>query len=1055
MCKDRNGDPQTTPTIQSFSAHNLCAKKPKVNDLSCRHPQGMMHGLQGEAMEDLHAEKMRAATLGRSPGGIFENPMASGRKDASAKYGMIKSKPDEIAGHHIVYNISSLGQLHVAAVPLKGETTGAKSNVFTISDFLGGTSPWLPSLATSIAMDQSKLMHMRHDPTKLNNDWTCPLRQMFLWSGQGLTTTGFIPVVPNPQRAGRMYKQLLTPYVDTVPAHPTAKASDMDVGVRLHTGYWTTNGFCVYMQGTAAGASEECSLLQVARSVWDQSYHNYSLATAQKCMQQVDWPYTPMHGRDGSYTPSGVTAKCAVLDRLPKFQYRIKTDASFVRSGSRTTLSRTTLSKGGVCHMGRAAAFVGKSCWKIDDLPDANIMRCLNDPAVNVSASKQRIRTPYEMHDSAMRRRQLCAQCSAPPDFVLDDNATKMPAPEVGYGRPFRWETARVLAGDLRFLLCGNATVCEHMDADEWTLDKFIQNYFSDPWKLASYPKKNSADPQKEKSLGQILDAHDASTKPLDLEAWEKDLWEQHPWVICNKNLSSCSGTIPKSDWHKNRAGTCTAKVLDYLADNPDSLAVELDLCNLNGQMDSLCKDILDSVLRISNINCIAAGNDICLDKAYFYSPAVFSSSNQQFVRDTVRDFYLRFDDSQSVCKADDHTAELIRQNSLLNMKCGSVALNALKEGLEGGRAQVDLLIKIMYDAMMIVVDFLQMMSDALTGTDMQRIINDLFYWFNQLVIDMKETLLQLGNMVYKMLFQHSPLGAALSTAIRTVCMAIDWLINEMWNKFLCPIMSLIVPALIGVVRVFLMFIDKVLGIINSIACFFNNCIPNSDAVAKIIAELDKTMAYIIDNFLQCKHVTLTCNPDNTYNEKTASLPTATRCWAGYQPEAGDASVLSCTRADTCFKDGGGDPVVCDACPRQSGEDFLQFACSALTKRCTCGVQRYERTKCSTHEQCYAGVEAASCMRLSAPFASSFSTVPCKQCSTQPVCIVQSASEPGESPCVFCVYLHPIKFIVCLCMSWLHPIKLIACLCMSSLHPIKKGSEPHLHQLGCKIEFGP
>jgi hypothetical protein len=965
VCRDREGNPERSPTVQSFSDHNLCAKKPKANDLSCKHPQGMMFNLMGEAVGDLYSETFSS---GSKTGGIFENPMAAGRKVASAKYGAIRSKEDEIAGHHVVYEISSSGVLSVAAIPLRGEIFGQKSNAFIISDFGGGTAPWLPSLAVSIRLDQPKLLHMRYDPAKKNDDWTCPLRQVFLWSGQG-TAQGFVPVVPNPQRAGRMYRQLLTPYVDIVPAHPTAKAMEMDVSARLHTGYWTTNGFCVYLQGQYPENSEACSLMDLARSVWDQEWRNFTTVfpASQKCTAQVDWPYTPTNGRDGSFTPSMTAPRCAVLDRLPKFQYRIKTDAaSFVKSG------KSTVSKGGVCHMGRASEFLGRQdCWKIKDEKDRNVMRCSSSPTTDREAKKKKIRTPFEMHESAMKKRQLCSQCSAPPEFVLDDDddTKKMPVPEVGYGRPFKWETARMLAGDLRFLLCGNATECEHIDADEWTLDKFLQNYFQSPSKLSS---SSFTGTENKKSLEDLLDEHDDSmkTKPSDLEQWEKDMWERHPWVICNKDLSNCSGTISKEDWFKDRAGTCSAKVLEFLEQNPASLAVELDLCNLNGQMDSLCKDILDSVLKVTNANCIVAGNDVCLDKTFFYSPAIFSSSNQQFVRDTVRDFYLRFgdggdnSDSDTVCQADDHTAELIRQNSLLNMKCGSVALTALKTGLEGGRAEVDLIIKILYDINMIIVDFMQMMSDALTGADMQRIIQDAFYWFNQLVFDMKETLLQLGNMLYKMLFQHSPLGTSLSTTIRGICLAIDWLINVMWNRFLCPIMSLVVPGLIGVLRVFLLFIDKVLGIINSIACFFNNCIPNSDAVAKIIVELDKTTAFIIESFLQCKDIQLSCSPDNTYSAQTASLPTATRCWAGYQPEAGDASVLSCTRADTCYMDGGSssssssgnsNPIVCDACPRQSAEDFMQFACSALTKRCTCGVQRYERTKCSTHEQCYAG----------------------------------------------------------------------------------------------------
>ena len=117
--------------------------------------------------------------------------------------------------------------------------------------------------------------------------------------------------------------------------HPTTKAIPIDVATRLHSEYWTTNGFCIYKGGaTLLGANpvpanEECSLYALAKSVLSQEYNNYTTVFADACLAQVDWPYIPIHGRDGSITPAASATNCAVLDRLPHFRYRIKTDAPF------------------------------------------------------------------------------------------------------------------------------------------------------------------------------------------------------------------------------------------------------------------------------------------------------------------------------------------------------------------------------------------------------------------------------------------------------------------------------------------------------------------------------------------------------------------------------------------------------------------------------------------------------------------------------------------------------------------------------------------------------
>lgn len=121
---------------------------------------------------------------------------------------------------------------------------------------------------------------MRFDPSKpVHGHWTCPIRTMLMWSGQAPSGSNLMPVVPNPMRAGRMYKDIMTPYLQPkMNVHPTTTANPIDHVTRLHTGYWTSNGFCVYVGGGShpAPASEKCSLYALARSVFDNRYNDYT-----------------------------------------------------------------------------------------------------------------------------------------------------------------------------------------------------------------------------------------------------------------------------------------------------------------------------------------------------------------------------------------------------------------------------------------------------------------------------------------------------------------------------------------------------------------------------------------------------------------------------------------------------------------------------------------------------------------------------------------------------------------------------------------------------------
>ena len=639
ICSALEGNTPPHNTVPITSKHNMCTQQPAQNPARCTHDQGMLYGMQGLPVTDLYVPK-DPSVMGSLPGGIFSNPIFMGQVSTGTKYGRVYSNPDEIAGHHIVYSVTRQKTLQVKHVPLQhyhppSADKVVEEMVFDASNLIDPDTgqptlvPWLTSnLGVSVEEDQPLLMHMRFNVLNQHNEhWTCPLRLLRLWSGQDKT---FVPYVPNPLRSGKLYGQIMHPYVREMNVHPTTKAIPIDVATRLHTGYWTTNGFCVY-KGGESGNNEQCALYALAKSVLTEEYNNYTTVFSSACTDQIDWPYHPIHGRDNSFTSASTSSNCAVLDRLPHFQYRIRNNAQFKPSGTKTT------DQPGTCHMGRPSLRPPvEGCWRVGETTDLVHMRCPNN--VTLDIPKQQIKTPMQMVQDGMSKRQICkSHCSVPPKFKVRsaNNQTgyqtgyqDMPVPEVGYGRPFRWEMARMIAGDLRILLCGKEKDCTHlMNASQWTLTNFLHNYFQSPEKLVLQHDPISRTVSK--TLLETLDDRDSNPPSSVQEMFEKEMWESNPWVACSKS-AGCTGTMTKKEWLDDRGTMCTNKVIEHLAANPDELAVEMDLCNLNSQMDQLCRLILESLLAVKSINCISSGGDVCLPKRYFYTPSTFSTSNQQ-----------------------------------------------------------------------------------------------------------------------------------------------------------------------------------------------------------------------------------------------------------------------------------------------------------------------------------------------------------------------------------------------------------------------------------------
>ena len=176
----------------------------------------------------------------------------------------------------------------------------------------------------------------------------------------------------------------------------------------------------------------------------------------------------------------------------------------------------------------------------------------------------------------AMRkeRRQKCStSCSAPPKWKTEFSNQELPhGPEVSYGIPFRWSAARLLAADMRAMVCGSRhnrslQECDEalLNTAEWTPQNFAKKYFSEATSdlLSETMRTTTSDNDNEKQsiLQAILDA---TSSEAEEEAEEMFLWagkDAPGWVACTQYNNTCHGKISKRDWYdrEKRGATCNA----------------------------------------------------------------------------------------------------------------------------------------------------------------------------------------------------------------------------------------------------------------------------------------------------------------------------------------------------------------------------------------------------------------------------------------------------------------------------------------------------------------
>jgi hypothetical protein len=455
-----------------------------------------------------------------------------------------------------------------------------------------------------------------------------------------------------------------------------------------------------------------------------------------------------------------------------------------------------------------------------------------------------------------------------------------------------------LLARDLRFKLCGNATQCPQVR--DWTLGNF--------WgKMAAGTLFGPVSPPD--ALNTRIQVQRTRQQQANRAGRSDPLWDA-PWLLCTTNSSgqTCQGSIRKADWLSgDRTAMCRAVLTQP---NAPSAAVDLSLCDLDSSLNSLCSVIQAARYRVFEANCQLTGQ--CRTTSFFYQPATYALDDNAFVRSVVGTFY-NFT-SQGACPiTDDETRAILASNAQTVQNCPAQDLQALQFSIQIAREALHSFVIIGYYTGLIAIEILSL----ITTSDASATIATIVAYFNRISSEFQQFFSAFGDLMFKLIMESGRLGKVMRAIVTRLCVFLNEVFNAIIQPFVCLAQSAI-SAILGAISSVVGAISYLVGgALNGVSQGLSSA---SDAIAK------SSVCYTPSPF-----------PCDSLFAADTNLPTAlplpTRCWVGYIPAAGDRPQdgLGCSAADTCMDDDGS-LRACASC--QASLSGASYGCDSLTKLC-------------------------------------------------------------------------------------------------------------------------
>jgi len=939
---------------------------------TCTLRHGTLGGNRGAPVADLYAAGRAtphdtglwspANVVVRGPPGPFSD---------NALTATLRLKASDIAGHAVVFDITPVGLLSVSYLPM-----GAAPE----APFVGTgrkVVDWMLNVEQTWLGFHSTYHHSQVRDSTLNTRvaWTCPLQR--LAAHYNTSRMPYAMRTPSAKRNRVRFAHITG--VDARFAHPTVRRHER---VRyLSPGRFMSEFLACTAQDQRQCQSAELrtqSLASLRRADWQDV--RWVEGSQGPCTHVLDWPMQTVDMVDGSIY-AGVESErewCNVYSRLPSFQLRL--------ARALPKPPEHTSSVQGVCRMGRLrrirptaqpGSFSLQHCTQSEHSLTCTVLRADGTPGQVVFAAP-RPEQPSAL--SAKRRNRRCGSCerAAPMRFVENNAGSTSFAPEeplLSVGVPIKLSTARLMAAHIRRAVCGSSPSCPQLDVllgfsgETWSKSRFLERMLLVPASTLPPPA------------------------PPDAELWAR------PWVWCNE--TSCRGSISKDAWkHASaREGLCAAAI----SANAAASALPVHFCEIDAHTTATCRKVKEWQNRASGIICRALGFAQCQKSDWFYSPTRYSSSNGEFVHDTVQTFYE--DIAPGACAVGESAlqAAQIASNEQLMGKCAAMAMVPVKEILVILRTIKSLVIELMYYATQTGMQLVWMLAGLFTMQMqiIERAGDMMMKYIGQLFLKVAAILSQLARMVFQVVFgQGTP--KAIVKIVQFLCKAMNWIKRYIigtakWNGVLCIVVNYIATICEFVASLLKVFMKiSILGF------------RPFEYILFVHWNLFNGLAKIFANLLPCSEEGMqTCDFDELFEEEVrdGTLPTATRCFSTYGTFFGDTTPLSCTAADTCVRSlVDRSLVVCGSC--DTLPVTTRFACSPITKTCQCNVPKRETSLCSANEDCYTD---ASCSWISDDYDASFGSIPCSLCTDSKMCFMQAGHASGYCACS----LHPVVFATC------------------------------------------
>lgn len=323
----------------------------------------------------------------------------------------------------------------------------------------------------------------------------------------------------------------------------------------------------------------------------------------------------------------------------------------------------------------------------------------------------------------------------------------------------------------------------------------------------------------------------------------------------------------------------------------------------------------------------------------------MYSTSNKGFVRRAVSEFYNRYAAGKSfldggvvqtdICNEDPEEVELRIRNDELQSKCASVVIQSTVDSLESLRVIVHLLVKILVYSVQVFLSLLKLIFTP--AEQMRAAIAEIEYWFVRLWDTIVAIVKELGNMLFRLVFESAGLGNAMKQLLEFLCMLVNTVINIV-SEIRCFVMQTVA---VGIMNTYITVLSPVCSFLRIGAC--------NDHIAKV----ERLRDHLRDS--QCRIETMNCNEIFLRDEGVpdGTLPIASSCWVDYVDSVDDSDSLACSSSDTCKLDPySQQEVVCANCPLPSSPFINRYGCDTLTKRCTCSRPQTTRTSCTSNMEC-------------------------------------------------------------------------------------------------------